>query len=46
MRHDPRVLLEEVRLAAKDIQDFTAGRTAGDYQSDRLLRAAVERHSF
>lgn len=43
MPHEPRVLLEDVRLAAQDIEQFTAGKSLADYQSDRLLRAGVER---
>jgi uncharacterized protein with HEPN domain len=43
MPHDPKVLLEDIRLAAQEIQQFTDGRSLTDYQTDRLLRAAVER---
>jgi len=43
MPHKPLIILEDIRLAARDIQDFTAGRSLADYQHDRLLRAAVER---
>lgn len=43
MPHSPRVLLEDVRLAAQDIQDFAAGRSLAEYRTNRLLRAAVER---
>jgi uncharacterized protein with HEPN domain len=43
MPHDPKVLLEDVRLAVHDIQEFTRGRSLSDYQGDRLLRAGVER---
>ena len=35
--------LEDVRLAARAIQQFTNGRSLADYQSDPLLHAAVER---
>lgn len=37
------MLLEDIRLAATDIEGFTRGRSAQEYQSDELLRAAVER---
>jgi uncharacterized protein with HEPN domain len=43
MPHDAKVLLEDVRLAAEDIEQFTAGKSLSDYLADRLLRAAVER---
>ena len=43
MPHDPKVLLEDIRLAAQEIEQFTRDRSLTDYQSDRLLRAAVER---
>lgn len=43
MPHDPKVLLEDVRLAARDIQDFVRNRSFVDYENDRLLRAGVER---
>ncbi len=43
MPHDPKVLLEDIRLAAREIQHFASGRSLADYQTDRMLRAAVER---
>ena len=43
MPHDPKVLLEDIRLAAQEIRQFTTGRSLSDYQTDRLLRAAIER---
>ena|SRR5437763_1087895 len=43
MPHSPPVLLEDIRQAAQRIQDFTASRSLPDYQTDDLLRAAVER---
>jgi len=36
-------LLEDVRLAAERIGDFTGGRSLDDYRSDALLRSAIER---
>jgi len=30
--------------AARAIQQFLQGKTLGDYQADRMLRGAVERH--
>lgn len=43
MPHDPMLLLEDVRLAARDIQEFVRDRSFVDYANDRLLRAGVER---
>lgn len=43
MLHDPKVLLEDIRLAAEEIRKHTMGRSLVDYQTDRLLRAGVER---
>lgn len=43
MPHKPPMLLEDVRHAAQRIQVFTAGRGLADYESDDLLRNAVER---
>jgi uncharacterized protein with HEPN domain len=43
MPHSPPILLEDIRQAAQRIQDFTAGRSLHDYQTDELLRAALER---
>ena len=43
MRHDFRKFLEDVRLAAEKIIQFTSGKSFEDYQKDALLRSAVER---
>jgi len=43
MPHSPPVLLEDIRHAAQQIQNFTSGRSLNDYQTDDLLRAGVER---
>ena len=43
MPHNPPVLLEDIRHAAQQIQNFTSGRSLNDYQTDDLLRAGVER---
>jgi uncharacterized protein with HEPN domain len=43
MPHEPKMLLEDIRVAAEAIQEFTRGRSVTDYQTDRLLRAGVER---
>jgi len=43
MLRDPKVLLEDIRLAATDIESFTRDRSPQDYKSDEILRAAVER---
>jgi uncharacterized protein with HEPN domain len=43
MQLETRKLLEDVRRAADLIVQFTAGRRFEDYQSDAMLRSAVER---
>ena len=36
-------LLEDILMAAAAILEFTRNRTAADYESDEMLRSAVER---
>jgi uncharacterized protein with HEPN domain len=43
MPHDPRVWLEDMRLAAEAIMQFTRGRTLDEYRNVPMLHAAVER---
>ncbi len=43
MERDPKAFLWNAREAAALIAEFTAGKTFADFDSDRLLRAAVER---
>jgi uncharacterized protein with HEPN domain len=43
MHRDPRVFLWDVREAADDITQFTAGLDADGYERNKLVRAAVER---
>jgi uncharacterized protein with HEPN domain len=43
MPHDPRKLLEDIRLAAMRVQQFTAAESADSYMESVLLRSAVER---
>jgi uncharacterized protein with HEPN domain len=43
MLRDPKVLLEDIRLAVADIEEFTRDRSEDDYTSNEFLRAAVER---
>lgn len=43
MRHDPKSLLWDARDAATAIADMTAGKSFADFDSDIVLRSAVER---
>jgi uncharacterized protein with HEPN domain len=43
MRLDAKKYLEDVRLAAELILQFTAGKSFLDYDSDPLLRSGVDR---
>ena len=43
MSRDGFKYLYDVKIAAEKIQAFTRGRQYADYQSDDLLRSAVER---
>ena len=43
MPPESRKLLEDMRRAAGQIADFTAGLSLDDYQSDQQLRWSVER---
>ena len=43
MQRDPRTYLFDMRQACDLISEFTAGRTLDQYQTDALLRSAVER---
>lgn len=42
MNRDPGSLLDML-LAARDVLDFTRGKTFADYEADRALQSAVER---
>jgi uncharacterized protein with HEPN domain len=42
-RKSPK-LLEDIRASAEFLRTVTHGKTLSDYQTDALLRAAVERH--
>lgn len=44
MPHDPITLLSDIRTAAEFILEQTRGRKLAEYESDRVLSAAVERH--
>ena len=43
MAHDPRKSVEDIRRAAALIAKFGNGRSFGDYRSDEMLHAAIER---
>jgi uncharacterized protein with HEPN domain len=43
MQHDPRAWRWDVRRAADSIASFVESRDFADYQSDLMLRSAVER---
>ncbi len=43
MQRRVRKLLHDVLEACDALDEFTEGRSRSDYESDRLLRAAVER---
>jgi len=43
LRHDPKSLLWDARDAATAIADMTAGKSFADFDSDIVLRSAVER---
>jgi uncharacterized protein with HEPN domain len=43
MQRDPRAYLWDARQAAARVVAFVAGRTWQDYETDDLLRSAVER---
>lgn len=43
MPHDPRKLLEDMRLASDRVQRFTTGIAWADYENNEMLRSAVER---
>ncbi|MGB3412475.1 MAG: HepT-like ribonuclease domain-containing protein [Microthrixaceae bacterium] len=43
MPRDPRAYLWDARKAATLVDEFVAGRTWEEYESDPLLRSAVER---
>jgi uncharacterized protein with HEPN domain len=44
MRPEARKLLEDIRDAAAFIEEQLAGKSFGDYRTDRLLRQAIERN--
>ena len=43
MRRDPRTYLWDASRAAGLLDDFSRGKSFADYQSDELLKSAVER---
>jgi uncharacterized protein with HEPN domain len=43
MEDDVRAYLDDIRRAAIAVLDFTRGKSFADYESDELLRSAVER---
>jgi uncharacterized protein with HEPN domain len=44
MPHDPLTLLNDIREAAEFILEQTRGRSLAEYETDRVVNAAVERH--
>lgn len=43
MQLEAKKILEDIRLAAIHILDFTRGKTFNDYQANEMLQSAVER---
>lgn len=43
MRRDPKRYLYDIEQAINAIREFTSGKTLSDYQSELMLRSAVER---
>ncbi len=43
MQLESKKFLEDIRSAAAQILEFTAGRTFDDYENDQMLQSAVER---
>jgi len=43
MRIEEKKYLYDISRAADLVADFTEGRTLADYETDAMLRAAVER---
>lgn len=43
MQREARKYLYDIQQAAKLIREFTGGKTFGDYESNAMMRAAVER---
>ncbi|MEW6249875.1 MAG: DUF86 domain-containing protein [Planctomycetota bacterium] len=43
MQLDVLKWLEDIRMAAEDIQTFALGRSLEEYQQNRMLRMAIER---
>ncbi len=43
MQLETKKILEDIRLAAAHILDFTSGKTFDDYADDEMLKSAAER---
>ena len=43
MHLESKKILEDIRLAAAHILEFTSDKTFDDYESDQMLQSAVER---
>ena len=43
MKHEANKYLYDIKQAASLLREFTSGKTFSEYESDAMLRAAVER---
>jgi uncharacterized protein with HEPN domain len=43
MPHDPKKLIEDIRISIREINDFCEGKSYDDFDSAPLLQRAIER---